>query len=159
MTPQDRAGLLIAYAHGPQLLKDALAELPPECLDFKPAPGTWSVRDIVFHLAESEVHAYVRARTAMAEPGNPIHAYDQDRWAASLDAGAQPLAEALDLFRLLREMLARQLRSLPEAGWGATFLHPERGPVTVEKWLEIYEWHLRAHLAQLERTVKAWRDA
>jgi hypothetical protein len=158
MTPQDRADLLLAYAHGPELLRDAVAKYPPEALDFKPGPAKWSLRDIVFHLAESEVHGYLRARTAMAEPGGPIQAFDQDRWAATLDAASQPLAEALDLFRLLREMLARRLRSLPEAGWQAKFLHPDRGAVSLERWLEIYEGHLRTHLAQMERTFQAWRD-
>jgi len=159
MTPQDRAELLMSYARGPQALKAALEDYPPESLDFRPAPDKWSIRDIVFHLAESELHAYLRARTAIAEPGTPIIAYDQDSWANTLDAAAQPLSEALDLFRLLREMLARQLRSLPEKAWTLDFVHPQRGHVSLEKWLEIYEGHLNTHLAQMERTFRACQSA
>lgn len=157
MTNQLRAELLLSYAKGPQLLKQALALYPAEAMDFKPGPGKWSLRDIAFHLAESEVQGYVRARTAMAEPGNPVLAYDQDKWAATLDTDSQPLEEAVELFRLLRELMARQLRALPAQAWERTVLHPQRGPMTLEKWLEVYEGHLRVHLAQMERTHQAWR--
>jgi len=156
MTPHDRAELLLSYAHGPQVLKEALAKYPAEALDFRPGPGKWSLRMIVFHLAESELQGYQRARTIIAEPGTAILAYDQDAWADSLDASAQPLTEALDLFRLLREMLARQLRSLPESAWERDMVHPQRGRVTLEQWLGIYEKHLTVHLAQMERTFQAF---
>jgi uncharacterized damage-inducible protein DinB len=156
MTPESRAELLLAYARGPRLLREALAAYPPEALDFKPGEGKWSIRQIVLHLAESELQGYLRGRTIIAEPGNPVLAYDQDRWAATLDGADQPLEEALDLFRLLREMMARQLRALPEEAWGRTMLHPQRGPVTLEKWLEIYENHLRVHLDQAARTFAAF---
>jgi hypothetical protein len=157
MITQARAELLLSYAHGPQLLKAALAECPAEALDFQPGPGKWSVRTIVFHLAESEAHGYLRARFIIAQPGTTITPYDQDLWADSLDAAAQPLAEAVDLFRLLREMLARQLRALPEPAWARTLVHPERGVMTLEQWLEGYDGHLAAHLKQIGRTVEAWR--
>jgi hypothetical protein len=157
MTPQARAELLMSYAQGPRLLQEALERYPAEALEFTPGPGRWSLRTIVFHLAESEVHGYLRARTIIAEPGSPVVAYDQDLWARSFDEGGQPVEEAVTLFRLLREMLARQLRSLPEEAWARTMLHPERGAVTLERWLELYEGHLTAHLGQMERTWKAWR--
>ena len=157
MTPQDRADLLLSYARGPQLLRETVANCPPEALDFRPGPGAWSLRDIVFHLAETEVQGYLRARTILAEPGSMVLACDQDRWAATLDAAAQPLGEALDLFRLLREMLARQLRALPEEAWELSVQHSERGKLTLEQWLLTYEGHLTTHLAQMERTCRAWR--
>jgi uncharacterized damage-inducible protein DinB len=159
MTPDARARLLLSFAHGPGQLQEAVAACPGEALDFKPGPGKWSIRDIVWHLAESELHGYCRGRTIVSEPGAAIVAYDQDRWAASLGAEAHPLEEALELFRLLRELMARQLRALPEEAWGRTLRHPERGEVTLERWLEIYEGHLQVHLAQMDRTLGAWRGA
>lgn len=156
MTPDARAERLLAYAQGPARLRECLAACPAEALDYRPAPGKWTVREIVFHVAEVELQGYVRARTIMAEPGRAILAYDQDAWAASLDL-AHPLEEALELFRLLREILARQLRGLPEAAWSRTVLHPQRGEVSLERWLEIYENHLRDHLAQIARNLGAWR--
>jgi len=156
MNPAARGELLIKYAQGPARLKAALAKCPKESLDFKPGLGKWSLQDIVFHLAESELHGYLRGRTIIAEPGAGIQAFDQDRWAQSLDVSAQPMDEVVDLFRLLREMMARQLRALPEAAWERFAVHSERGPITLERWLEIYVAHLEAHLAQMDRTCQAF---
>jgi len=156
MEPRARAELLMAYAQGPARLKAALAALPKDCLESRPGPGKWSVQEIVFHLAESELHGYLRGRTIIAEPGGAVLAFDQDRWAASLDASAQPLEEGVDLFRLLREMMARQLRALPEGAWEQYAMHSERGRITLERWLELYVGHLDAHLAQIERNAQAF---
>ena len=158
MTPDARAELLLSYARGPALLKDAVAACPEEALDFKPGSGKWSVRDIAWHMAESELHGYCRARFIVAEPGVTILPYDQDRWADTLDPVAHPLEEALDLFRLLRELMARQLRSQPEAIWRQSILHSQRGEITLERWLEIYDGHLKVHLAQIQRTLDAWKS-
>ncbi len=156
MTPEARAEHLLSYAQGPAQLRECLEACPEEALDFSPAPGKWTVREVLFHLAEAELHGYLRARAIMAQPGSPILAYDQDAWASSLDP-THPLEEALELFRLLREILARQLRGLPEAVWGQWVLHPDRGEVSLERWLEIYEKHLRDHLAQIARNLGAWK--
>jgi hypothetical protein len=159
MTPDARAELLISFARGPALLREAVMGCPVEGLDFKPGAGKWSVRDVAFHMAESEMHAYCRARFIVAEPGVTILPYDQDRWTATLDPVAHPLEEALELFRLLRELMARQLRGLPEETWGRSILHPHRGEITLETWLEIYEGHLKAHLVQIQRVIEAWKAA
>jgi len=156
MNPGARGQLLMEYAQGPSRLKAALACLPKESLDFKPGPGKWSIQDIVFHLAEAELHGYLRGRTIIAEPGATIQAFDQDRWAQSLDVSAQPMDEVVELFRLLREMMARQLRALPEAAWEQHAIHSERGRITLEAWLETYVGHLNAHLDQIDRTCQAF---
>jgi hypothetical protein len=148
----------LRYAQGPAALKAALAGYPQDCLEYRPGPDRWSIQDIVLHLAESEVHGYLRGRSIIAEPGAAILTYDQDRWTRSLDASAQPLAEAVDLFRLLREMMARQLRALPEEAWTRYLVHPERGQMTLGRWLDIYVGHLDTHLAQMERTYKAFTE-
>ena len=159
MTPDTRAELLLSFARGPSLLKDAVAVCPEAALDFKPGPRKWSVRDIAWHLAESELHGYCRARFIVAEPGVTILPFDQDRWADTLDPVAHPLEEALDLFRLLRELMARQLRGLSEESWRKSIQHPQRGEITLERWLESYDGHLKVHLAQLQRTLDAWRNS
>lgn len=157
MTPDARAELLLSFARGPALLREAVAACPEEALDFKPGPGKWSVRDIAWHLAESELHGYCRGRYIVAEPGVTILPYDQDRWAGTLDPAAHPLEEALDLFRLLRELMARQLRGLSEGIWRQSIQHPQRGEIALERWLEIYDGHLKVHLAQIQRTLEAWK--
>lgn len=157
MTPDARAELLLSFARGPLLLREAVDACPAEALDFKPAPGKWSIRDIAWHMAESELHGYCRGRFIVAEPGVTILPYDQDRWADTLDPASHPLEEALELFRLLRELMARQLRGLPEQAWARSIVHPQRGEITLERWLDIYDGHLKAHLAQIQRTLEAWK--
>lgn len=158
MTPDARAELLLSYARGPARLKEAVAACPVEALDFKPGPEKWSVRDIAWHMAESELHGYCRARLIVAEPGVTIVPFDHERWAKTLGPASHPLEEALDLFRLLRELMARQLRSLPEATWRQSIVHPQRGTITLEQWLVIYEGHLEAHLGQIQRTLDARKN-
>ena len=156
MTPAARAELLMSFVRGPEQLDAALARFPEKSLGYRPGPGKWSIRDIVFHVAEDEVHGYLRARTAISEPGAGVQAFNQDLWAQSVPAGVRSMAEALKLCRLLREMLARQLRALPEAAWEQHVVHPEKGPVTLERLLELYVKHMDIHLAQMDRTYHAY---
>lgn len=156
MTAAERAGLLMSFVKGPEQLDAALARFPEESLGYRPGPGKWSIRDIVFHVAEDEVHGYLRARTAISEPGAGIQAFNQDLWAQSVQPGDQSMPEALELCRLLREMLARQLRSLPEAAWEQQVFHPEKGNVTLERLLQLYVRHMDVHLAQMDRTYQAY---
>ena len=156
MDANDRATLLLAYAQGPDQLRQALSGLSPDLLDLRPAPGAWSVREVVAHVAETELHLYLRTRFALAQPGLTILPFDQDAWAASFEAPGQPLDELVELIRLLREVLARQLRRLPEAQWLQSVRHPEQErPLTVEALLTKADQHLKIHLAQVARTVRA----
>ncbi len=156
MSPDDRAALLLSYAQGPEQLRQALDGLPSGTLDFRPAPGAWTVREIAVHVAEAELHGYLRARFAMSQEGVTILPYDQEAWSLSFQSADQPLAEVLELFRLTRELLARQLRTLPEAAWSRAVRHPElEAPLTLEALLARYENHLKVHLAQIARTVRA----
>lgn len=160
MTPAERAALLLSFAGGHTQLKDALSALPEAALDFRPSPAAWTIRQIAVHLAEAEVHGYLRARFAIAQQGVTILPYDQNAWAGSFRDADQPLGEVLDLFKLLREIIARQLRALPEADWARSVRHPDlEAPLSLEAWLLRYENHLRVHLAQLARTRAAWEAA
>ncbi|MBP1629066.1 MAG: uncharacterized protein H6Q00_3541 [Holophagaceae bacterium] len=159
MIPIQRAPLLTSYAEGHARLCAALAELPGEALDFRPDPKAWSIREIVFHLLEGEINWYARARFIMSEPGVTILPYDQDRWIGSLGVETHPMDEALELLGLLRKLLVRRLRSLPEEVWEQSILHPALGPLTLDRWLELFEPHLPAHLAQIDRNLTAWRQA
>ncbi len=148
MTPEARGELLMTYAKGPAVLKAALAKYPKESLDYSPGPGKWSIQDIVFHLAEAELHGYLRGRTIIAESGAGIMAFDQDRWASSYKG--IPAAEALATFTALRRwnlLLART--ALPHAALKPVH-HPERGDMTFTTLLETMAGHDINHLRQLQ---------
>src|SRR3972149_1829955 len=79
---------------GAAALRAARAAVPAEALRWRPAPGEWSAHEIVCHCADSETSAYARIRLLLTEPEPPIHGYDQDAWARTLDYHAHPLAPA-----------------------------------------------------------------
>src|SRR2546430_15002334 len=95
LTAAERATMIERYAHGPTLLKRALAKIPADALKWKPASGKWSAHEIVVHCADAETNAHMRLRYLIAEPDPVIVGYDQDGWALALDYHAHPLDLAL----------------------------------------------------------------
>lgn len=159
MKPQERTRLLDSYETAPADLENAIIGLPDRVWDFKPAPDRWSIREIVFHVADADVNGYIRCRTAIAEPGKRIMAYDQDRWTKALNHEGRSVKDALELFALIRKITTRLLRSLPDATWAHTIDHSENGIMTLDRWLEIYERHPRSHIEQIQKLHDQWRLA
>jgi len=117
MLNANRTALLREYLHGAELLTAALAALPPESLDHRPGPDRWTSREIVCHLADAEVQAYVRCRVILSEPGATLPNYDQDAWATALDYGETALGPAVDLVDRLRRINHTLLQDLPDEAW------------------------------------------
>ncbi len=152
-----RQTLLGIFAQAPDRIDAALAHYPRAMWHFKPDPAAWSIHEQVIHLADSEAYAYVRLRHAIAEPGSRVTAYDQDAWTVRLHYASQDPAEALALFRALRQMSARLLGSLPEEAWAGTIEHPENGTMMLDDILALYTNHAEGHLAQMEACFAAWQ--
>jgi hypothetical protein len=156
MTHEERMVIIERYGQAYQLLADALPRFPRDMWHYKPAPSRWSIHEIIIHLADSEANSYIRARCFIAEPGKRIMAYDQDKWASDLRYDLQDPAGALELFKWLREMSYRMIRSIPESYWGRVIQHPESGEMTMDRWLQIYEGHIPLHIGQMQRNYDAW---
>ena len=157
MTPEERDELIERYGEGPELLYTALENVPDEALTFRPAPGEWSVHEIIVHLADSEANAALRCRMLIAEPGRQVMAYDQNVWAERLDYHAREFDPALELVDLVRQSTYELLTDLPEEVWGHSVEHSEFDrPFTFEDWLRIYSAHIPDHIAQIEANVAAW---
>ena len=156
MTPEQRREKIASYGGAADQLAAALNELPRQMWQYKPGPERWSIHETILHIADSEANSYIRCRCFLAEPGKSIMAYDENRWAASLDYHRQSVQEALDLFRQLRQMSFRLIEALPEDVWSSTIVHPESGPMTLEDWLTIYANHIPEHIAQMQATFQAW---
>lgn len=148
-----------AYASADRRLREALQRYPREMWTYKPGPERWSIHEILLHLADSEANGYVRCRRCVAEPGSPVMAYDEERWARGLDYHGQDADTAVELFIILRRMSTALLRALPPEAWTRTIEHPERGTMTLGDWLEVYTDHVPAHLDQMEATFRAWEQA
>ena len=157
MTAEERREKIETYGRAPELLDEALKQFPPAMWQFKPAPDRWSIHEIIVHLADSEANSYVRARRLIAEPGQPVMAYDQDVWAQKLNYHAQSTKEVLELFRWLRKTTYQLIRALPESAWSNSAVHPEYGTYTFERWLDIYERHTAGHIAQMRKNYEAWK--
>jgi hypothetical protein len=155
---QEREARIARYAAGPSRLRAALDAVPAEALDWRPAPGKWSVHEVVSHCADSEANAYGRIRYVLAEPEPVIVGYDQDRWAEVFGYLEQPIALSLAVIDAVRAATVSLLRRLPDDAWSREGRHTEVGRYPATKWLEIYSDHLETHAAQIARTLGAWRE-
>lgn len=159
MDARKRAELIEMYKDGYRAVADAVAGAPDEELDTAPAPGKWTAREIVHHLADSEMTSAIRLRLLIATPAPQILGYDQEVFAAKLYYQDRPIAASLDAFNAARRTTAEILDRLSEAEWLREGTHSEIGRYSVERWLEIYSTHAHAHAAQILAARDAARKA
>jgi hypothetical protein len=153
----EREELIDRYAKGPRRLRDALATVPTAALKWRPAPGEWSVHEVICHCADAEVNAAARIRYLLAEKEPLVVGYDQDAWARVLDYDGHPLDVALATVDAVRAHTAALLRRLPLDAWSKSGRHTESGPYSADAWLRIYAEHLEIHARQIHGNVEAWR--
>jgi hypothetical protein len=145
------------YARGPQRLREALRNVPKEAMKWRPAPGKWSVHEVVCHCADSETNAAARIRFLLTESNPTIVGYDQDRWAQELNYHDHPMDVALATVDAVRANTVPILRSLSEDSWKREGTHTESGRYSAETWLDVYSEHLEKHSRQIERNLAAWQ--
>jgi hypothetical protein len=158
MLAQERSPLIRRYAAGPDQLEQSLAAVPEIGRQWRPAPGKWSVHEIIVHCADSETNAHMRIRYLLAEREPLILGYDQDYWAIDLTYHQHPLELALATIRAVRANTVPLLNRLSETQWQKTGRHTEQGAYSAEKWLEIYAEHLEVHARQISRNLEAWKS-
>jgi uncharacterized damage-inducible protein DinB len=137
----------------PQLLADLIANVSPERLRVAPAPGKWSVLQILAHLAEDELTSTWRYRQMIENPGVTLAGFDQDLWAKLGDYSAWTAEDALTMFRLLREANLRMLEKLTPDQWDSPGTHAERGPMSVRVLARHMAGHDRNHLDQIRKIL------
>jgi len=148
MTSDKRTELLDQYRDGYRVIAEALVGATDEELNAHPAPGKWSAREVVHHLADSEMTAAVRARLLIAVDNPQIVGFDQDEFARRLHYD-RPIDASLDAFKSARRTTAEILEKLSEAEWAREGTHTEHGRYTLERWLEIYSDHAHKHAEQI----------
>jgi hypothetical protein len=160
MTHQERMAKLESFGQAGDSLKDALKQFPRQMWQYRPGPDRWTIHEIIVHLADSEANGFARCRKIVAEPGTTVMVYDQDVWAKALDYHTQNTDTAIELFRLLRKSSYELLKTVPEDVWQThSVIHPEHGPQTLDRWLEIYEHHAAAHINQMKKNLEVWQKA
>jgi uncharacterized damage-inducible protein DinB len=123
-------------------------KLGPERANAAPAPGKWSAREIVCHLADCELTFAFRLRQTLAEDNHVIQPFDQEKWAVTYFA--YRMREALAAFAAVRNWNLALLRSIPPDAHGKTVTHPERGDITFFTIVETMAGHDVNHLGQLD---------
>jgi len=159
LTRSERERLIQQYADGPARLERALAKVPAEAVQWRPAPREWSAHEVVCHCADSETNGAARIRYVVCETEPVVLAYDEARWATALDYHGHPLEPALATVRAVRAHTIALIRRLPEEAWTREGRHTESGRYTALDWLRIYADHLENHARQIEANLVAWQSA
>jgi hypothetical protein len=140
---------LSEVASAPVKLRAAVSGLSDAQLDTPYRPGGWTVRQVVHHVPDSHLNAYVRFKLALTEGEPTIKPYFEDRWAELSDTKSTPIEVSLTMLDALHDRWVRLLRSLKSDEWKRSFRHPELGMVSLEKNLALYSWHGRHHVAHV----------
>lgn len=150
--------LLERFRRGAELLAMSMTGAAGAELDFVPEPGKWSVRQIVCHLADSEIVGAMRFRQIAAEDRPAMQGFDEKAWAANLDYSKRKPSHAIETFRIIRAENYELLKSLPEPAFERVGIHSERGETTLLDWLRIYTNHPEKHAVQLRAVRAAYRE-
>lgn len=153
-TEDQRRTFCNQIAEAPANLQAAVKGLSEQQLETPYRPEGWSVRQVVHHVPESHMNAYIRFKLGLTEDDPTIKPYAEDRWAQTPDVKATPVEVSLALLDSLHDRWVRLLRLLGPAEWKRTFRHPELGPMTLEKTLALYAWHGRHHVAHITELRK-----
>jgi hypothetical protein len=157
MDQEERKTLIARYRDGYSAIAEALLRITPEELDARPGPGRWSPREIVHHLADSEMTAGIRLRRLLAEDRPQIQGYDQDEFARRLHYD-RPHETSLELFKYVRTSTAEILERMQPADWLREGTHSEMGRYSAETWLSVYAAHAHKHARQI-REARAFATA
>ena len=141
----------------PEHLRAAVAGLNEAQLDTPYRDGGWTVRQLVHHVADSHMNAYVRFRLALTADSPTIVPYDEAAWAELEDSKA-PIEWSLSLIESLHARWVMMLQPLTAAQWQRAYRHPTDGTITVELATLLYAWHSRHHVAHITqlRAAKGW---
>jgi len=159
ISDQDRQAFIQQIEEAPASLWSAVTGLSEEQLNTPYREGGWTVRQVVHHLADSHMNAFIRFKLAMTEEQPTVKTYNQERWAELPDAQTPPVVVSLNLFDSLHKRFVTLLRSMSAADFARTMNHPEMGVVPLVQYLSLYAWHGRHHVAHITalRERRGWK--
>ena len=155
MSVERQAGIA-RYKAGYDEVVRALAGIAPGERDWRPAPGEWSAREVVHHLADSETISGIRLRRLLIEESPVIQGYDQADYARRFRYQERPWEPALRAFEAARATTAQLLDSMTDADWRRAGTHTEIGAYSAEAWLRIYGEHAHIHADQIRKNRAGW---
>jgi len=157
-TPEWRREAIGTIAQTPRMLRDAITGLTEEQLDTPYRSGGWTVRQVIHHVPDSHLNAYVRLKLALTEDEPIIKPYDEARWAELPDSSRVPIQVSLSLLESLHERWVELFRSMSDADFERRYAHPETGRHTINYLVALYAWHGRHHTAHITklRQSRGW---
>jgi hypothetical protein len=150
MRPEEREALIDQYAEGYAAVEAALEGISAAEWEARESPDEWCPREIIHHLADSEMTSAIRLRLLIAQEAPTIIGYDQEAFVRNLYS-ERPVEPSLAAFQAARASTVPILRRLTEEQWQRTGTHSESGAYGVEEWLRIYGAHAHDHADQIRR--------
>src|SRR5437667_7290611 len=138
------------FRRGAEILATVLTGAAGEEIDFAPVPGKWNIRQIMAHVADSELVGAHRLRLVIAEDNPVLTGFDQDAWTRNLDYARRKPTQSLETFRRLRAENYDLLKDLPESAFDRVGSHTENGPMSLRGLLQGYADHAEGHARQVQ---------
>ncbi len=148
-TPEIRARHIGEIAAQPARMRQATSGLTPQQLNTPYREGGWTLRQVIHHVPDSHLNAYIRCKLALTEDTPTIKPYDEAAWARLKDSELTPIEVSLSLFDAVHARWVTLLRSLKPEDFQRQFNHPESGTRTVDWLVALYDWHGNHHVAHI----------
>ena len=136
-------------------LESVLTGLSPQQLDYRQSEDRWNIREIVAHLADSEIQVYTRYRAILSDDVPFIANHNEANWSRVLNHRIADVTESLGTMKLIRGLNYRLIASLSESELQKEGLHSTRGRISVQDLVESHIRHLENHIGQIERNLLA----
>jgi hypothetical protein len=148
-THETRNAAIDAISATPAQVRRAVEGLDEDQLDTPYRPDGWTVRQVVHHVPDSHLNAYVRLKLALTEDAPTIKPYDEAAWALLADTPSVPVDVSLSLLDALHRRWVALLRSMTPDDFAREYIHPETGRHSIDHLLALYAWHGPHHVAHI----------
>src|SRR5690348_1735115 len=150
LSEAQRREMIDVIARTPKDLRAVVLGLSEKQLDTPYRPGGWTVRQVVHHVPDSHLNAFVRCKLALTEDQPMIKPYDEAAWAKLADVRDTPIETSLTLLDALHDRWVRLLRAMSASDFARTLNHPDwDAPMSLDTVLALYSWHGPHHVAHI----------
>jgi uncharacterized damage-inducible protein DinB len=149
LSPEQRRASIDAIVAAPTHLRAAIRGLDNPQLDTPYRPDGWTVRQVIHHVPDSHMNAFIRFKLALTEDTPTIKPYDEAAWANLEDARSTPIETSLTLLDALHDRWVRMLRAMTPDDFARKLVHPENGEMSLDHVLALYDWHGRHHVGHI----------
>jgi hypothetical protein len=155
MTHAERQVAIQKIAALPAQLEALIAGRTDADLNKNYGPGKWTARQVIHHLADAHMQAFVRMRFVATTDNPTLQPYDQDAWAKLPDSSSGPVQPSLEILKGVHARMAAFLEALPEDAFSRTVFHPEHGSMTLDDLVRVYAGHGEKHLGHIRTAINS----